>query len=190
MKKIIRIKDDYGVKKDILIDNGVDLSRLDEGILWLHNLYSDQGCVWCRRINNIFRLWTKIKENKWRKTLIALTLGLAASLSFAQGKEEVCYDLTNAHVSLRNLFNRDSDSFELYLEKIQRFNLSYKMRTSYERTLNGWRIIKMFLKISFARWLIFGVQCRVIKEEKWRKILMRFQLLCGVLWHYFRSYCL
>lgn len=30
MKKIIRIKDDYGVKKDILIDNGVDLSRLDE----------------------------------------------------------------------------------------------------------------------------------------------------------------
>lgn len=63
-----------------------------------------------------------------KKTLIALTLALAASLSFAQGKEEVCYDLTNAHVSLRNLFNRDSDSFELYLEKINASSFPTKMK--------------------------------------------------------------
>ena len=63
-----------------------------------------------------------------KKTLIALTLALAASLSFAQGKEEACYDLAESYVGLVRLFKRDADSFKFYLEKINASSFPTKMK--------------------------------------------------------------
>lgn len=53
-----------------------------------------------------------------KKTLIALTLALTVSLSFAQGTEEVCYDTAIAHVELMRFFKKEPRAFQEYLTKL------------------------------------------------------------------------
>lgn len=53
-----------------------------------------------------------------KKTLIAITLALTASLSFAQGSEEICYESAKVNSDLRKMFIERPESFHSYLQKI------------------------------------------------------------------------
>lgn len=54
-----------------------------------------------------------------KKTLITIALALSASLSFAQGSEEICYETAKVNSELRRLFRESPDAFQSYLQKIE-----------------------------------------------------------------------